>query len=268
MMTMTRREMMAGSAGALLVTRLGQDPYGGFKMGAQTYSLRNFDLDGCLQRMQDMGLKYAEFFNGKQMEITTDKAKIDGYKEKLSKAGVTILSFGVVRFTKDHEKNKAIFDFGKAMGLKCFSANPDADSFDSLTALTKEYGITIGIHNHGPDDKRYGLIDQLAKAVEKYPEAIGACVDTGHTIRAGEDPVKAIRTFGKRVHDVHLKDAIDAKTFAICGKGKLDVVGTLRALKEIGFTGCMALEYEEKPQDPVADMKECLAAVREAVKKL
>lgn len=93
-------------------------------------------------------------------------------------------------------------------------------------------------------------------------------MDTGHAIRAGEDPLTWIKTLGARVHDVHLKDASDATTYHILGKGKLDVVGALKALKELKFSGLLALEYELNEKDPIADIKECLAAVREACKKL
>ena len=53
-------------------------------------------------------------------------------------------------FTKDHDENKKIFEFGKALGLKAFSADPDPDSFDSLDKLCEEYKIAIAIHPHGP----------------------------------------------------------------------------------------------------------------------
>ena len=98
--------------------------------------------------------------------------------------------------------------------------------------------------------------------------AAGACVDTGHVLRSGEDPVKWIRELGPRVHDVHLKDASAPKVFNILGQGKLDVLGTLKALKDIKFTGLLALEYELNEKDPVADIKKCLEVAREACKKL
>jgi len=153
------------------------------------------------------------------------------------------------------------------MGFPVYSADPSADSFESLASLTKEYGIKIAIHNHGPGHK-YGRLEQVQKAVEKWPVEIGACVDTGHVLRSGEDPVAWIKALGPRVHDVHLKDFSDAKTEHILGKGKLDIVGVLKALKDVKFPGILAVEYELNEKNPIADVKECLAAVREACKKL
>ena len=279
---MTRRDLLRGlGATALLSTlprrlfaaplafarRKGDPNYADFNMGLQTYTLRAFTFDETIAHLKDLGLKYAQFFS-KQLPITDDKSKIETAKQKLKDAGITILSWGVQSFTKDVAKTKASFEFAKAMGFSVYSANPSADSFESLAALTKEYGIKIAIHNHGPQDKAYGRLEQVQKAVEKWPVEIGACVDTGHVLRTGENPIDWIKALGPRVHDVHLKDFSDARTEHILGKGKLDVVGVLKALKDVKFPGILAVEYELNEKNPIADVKECLAAVREACKKL
>ena len=274
---LSRRDLLRASAAfgaAALTPRAGWaldggDPaYAGFKMGLQTYSLRAFDLDKTLATLKDLGLKYAQFYRGGQMIVTDDAASIEGWKKKLAEAGVKMLSFGVERFTKDHAENRKRFEFAKAMGFPVLVAAPSPDSFESLDALTKEYGIKIAIHNHGPEDKTWGKLEQLQKGLEKWPEAIGVCVDTGHTLRIGEDPVHWIKALGPRVHDCHLKDASAPKVFNILGQGKLDLVGTLKALKEVKFDGILALEYELNEKNPVDDIRKCLEAAREACTKL
>lgn len=280
MRTFDRRDFLRGAASLAAISALprflsadagarpqGDPAYGGFNMGLQTYTLRDYDFDQTLGHLKDLGLKYAQFFS-KQLPITDDKAKIETAREKLKAAGVRIMSWGVQGFSKKAEDTKRAFEFAKAMGFSVYTANPSADSFESLAALTKEYGIKIAIHNHGPDDKTYGKLEQVQKAVEKWPEAIGACVDTGHVLRSGESPVEWIKALGPRVHDVHIKDFSDAKTEHVLGKGKLDVLGVLKALKEVKFSGLLALEYEVNGPKLLDDVKECLAAVREAAKKL
>jgi len=270
-----RRDFLRGAAGlaalsvapALLGSRQGDPAYGGFNMGLQTYTLRDFDLDQTLGHLKDLGLRFAQF-TGKHLPMTDDPAKIDAAREKLKVAGVRILSWGVQRFTKDAEATKRSFAFAKALGFSVFSAAPTADSFESLAPLAHEHGIRIAIHNHGPQDKEYGRLDQIQKAVEKWPVEIGSCVDTGHVLRIGEDPVKWIQALGPRVHDVHIKDFSDEKTEHVLGRGKLDVLGVLRALKEARFSGILALEYEVNGPKVLDDVRECLAAVREAAKKL
>lgn len=274
-MSITRRDLLGGAIAGLalsalpgrLYARQGDPDYGGFNVGLQTYTLRAFDFDRTLVLLRDFGLKCAQFF-GAQLPITDDRTKIEAAKEKLRAAGIQIMSWGVQPFTKKVEDTKRAFEFAKAMGFSVYSAAPSADSFESLAALSQEYGIKIAIHNHGPDDKSYGHLEQVQKAVEKWPVSIGACVDTGHVLRSGEDPVDWIRTLGPRVHDVHLKDFSDARTEHILGQGKLDVGSVLKALKQVKFSGILAVEYERNEKDPIADVRECLAAVREAAKKL
>jgi sugar phosphate isomerase/epimerase len=273
-MQITRRDLLRGLGASAALSCLpgrlfaqGDPAYAGFNMGLQSYTLRAFDFEQTLGHLKDLGLKYGQFI-GKHIPITDDKSKIESMKQKLRDAGITILSWGVQGFTKDVEKTKKSFEFAKAMGFSVYSASPSADSFESLATLTKEYGIKIAIHNHGPDDKTYGRLEQIQKAVEKWPVEIGACVDTGHVLRTGENPVDWIKALGPRVHDVHLKDFSDAHTEHILGKGKLDVVGVLKALKDVKFSGILAVEYELNEKNPIADVREGLAVVREACKKL
>jgi sugar phosphate isomerase/epimerase len=266
---MTRREFIGSAAATALLARLGwsQDEYAGFKMGNQTYTLRAFDLDETIKRVKELELKYTQFYPGSQMPMTDDAAKIDGYKKKLADAGLTILSYGVCGFGKKHDENKKAFEFAKAMGFDVITADPEPASFDSLESLTKDYGMKIAIHNHGPKS-RYDKLADVQKAIDKRSEAIGACVDTGHYIRSGEDAGRVIRALGSRVHDVHLKDASGPNTYTILGEGRIDVVDTLKELKEIKFKGCLALEYELNEKAPMDDLKKCLAATRAAAKKL
>src|SRR5262245_58135307 len=39
------------------------DAFGGFTLGVQSYTFRNFDLEPALKRTQALGLHYIEFFN-------------------------------------------------------------------------------------------------------------------------------------------------------------------------------------------------------------
>lgn len=247
----TRRAFLQSSAAVLALPYL---PGAECKLGIQTYSLRAFDLDGTIRRVKELDLKYTQFYPGHQMSIDGDAAE---YRKKLSDAGLSILSFGVCGFGKDHAVNRKAFEFAKAMEIPVLTADPSPDSFESLESLTKDYGVKVAIHNHGPGH-RYGKLADLEKALEKRADAIGACVDTGHVIRSGEDPVKWIQSL--RVHDVHLKDASGPNTYTKLGEGKLDVPGVLKALAH--FDGLLAIEYELNEKDPMDDLKQAVALVR------
>lgn len=278
----SRRQFLQASAMAAAATLLGtsrglaaDDPYAGFKMGLQSYSLRAFKVEEAMQHTRTLGLKYWESFPN-HVPMGTVPAHIATQKEILAKGGITMLSYGVVGFDANEDAARRIFDFAKAMGIVSLSADPAKDSktFDMLDKLVAEYDIAIAIHNHGPGH-RYNKISDVVDMVKDRHPKIGGCVDTGHYLRSDESPVEAIERLGKRVFGVHLKDVKTietdgkkAKQFKILGEGDLDVLGCLNALKKLDYQYCLAIEYEENAQNPLSDLEVCLKNVREAVKKM
>ena len=249
---------------------LADDPWGGFPLGVQSYSLRNFNTVECIRHIQGMGLHYAEFYS-KHLDPKATDEQINETQKLLESAGIKLAGHGVHGFTKDHEANKKLFDFAKKIGVKVITANPEKDAFDSLDKLVAEYDIRIAIHNHGPG-ALYDSIDSVVQAVKGRHKWIGACVDCGHFLRSGEDPVKAVHELGPRVFGAHIKDDVElgrGSKNVVIGKGKLDVVGLFKALRAIKFPadGSLALEYEANPENPIDDMKACLAVAKEAIAK-
>ena len=276
----SRREFLqwtAAAAGAVALSPVASfaadpDPYGGFKMSIQSYSLRGFDGKTALQHSQKLGLKYWESFS-KHIPLDTAPEKIEAAKAMLKDAGITLVAFGVEGFNENEGAARKAFDFAKAMGVMSISADPKKDkaTFDLLDKLVAEYDIPIAIHNHGPKASYDKVIDVQTWVKDRHPK-IGACVDTGHYLRSDEDPVEVIEKLGKRVFGVHLKDVKNlpdgGKKFTILGEGDLRVVDCLKALKKLDYKYSLSLEYEENPQNPIADIELCLKAVREAVKKI
>ena len=252
-------------SGQNLFAAADKDPWKGFQMGIQSYSLRGFPVDKALQVSQKLGLLFWETFPG-HVKVGTVPAYVAEQRELLKKSGVSLVAYGVVEFDGDEAKARPVFDFAKAMGIKSISANPkkDAATFKLLDKLVEEYQISIAIHNHGPG-ALYDKIDDVVNAVKDHHPRVGACVDTGHLVRSKESPVEAIERLKGRVFGVHLKDVKDAKIFKIVGEGDLDVVGCLKALKAQDYQYCLALEYEENPENPVADLEICIANVKQAL---
>ena len=240
-------------------------------MGVQSYSLREFNTLEAVRHIQGMGVHYVEMFD-KHLDAKPSDDQIAETLKLLKDSGITLQGHGVHGFSADHEANTKLFEFAKKAGVKVITADPKPDSFDSLDKLVAEYGIRIAIHNHGPKAS-YDKIADTAKAIKGRHKFIGACVDTGHYIRSGEDPVKAVIEFGPRVFGVHIKDEKVANTPAsdnvVIGKGHLDVVGLFKALKQVSFPaeGALSLEYEANPKNPIDEMKACLEVAKEAIAK-
>ena len=273
----SRRQFLAVSAATAATASLSlplalgkdKDPFGGWPVGVQSYSLRNFNLHDAVRHLQGLGVHHVEFYS-KHLSPTADAKTIADTKKLLADADITINAHGVNRFTKDHDANRKVFEFAKAAGIKNITADPQPDSFASLDKLVEEYDIRVCIHNHGPGH-RYDKIADVAKAVKDHHPWIGACVDTGHFIRAGEDPVEAVLTLGPRVFALHMKDDKfkgDKRSHnVILGQANLDVVGIFRALQKVKFPedGSISLEYESNPTNPIDDMKQCLVVAQKAI---
>jgi inosose dehydratase len=267
----------AGLAGAGQGAQKG-DPFGGFTVGIQTYSFRNFNLEQALQRTRKLGLRFAEFFRGHVDPRSTD-AQIQAVKNLCREHQITPIAFGVERFTKDHAANRRLFEFARNLGVRYLSADPDPDSFDSLDRLVDEFKIGIAIHPHGPSGKtlhRWYSAEVILKAVEKHHRLIGTCLDTGHLIRSAQppfnrklDPAAQVRVMAARNFGLHLKDHDNKKrTDVVYGRGALDVLSVLRALRDVKFAGYISIEYEANPADPGPDIQACLKVFQEAVRKL
>ena len=181
---------------------------------------------------------------------------------------------GVNRFGANAAANKKIFEFAKRCGIKTITADPSPESFDQLDELVEEFDIRIAIHNHGPSH-RYNKVVDVLRAIEGHDDRIGACADLGHYIRSGENATEVVRLLKGRLFGVHLKDFAEMKEKTegvILGKGHLDVEGVMDALIEVKFQidGALSLEYEEKPDNPIDDIRQCKkiasAAIAKAIK--
>jgi sugar phosphate isomerase/epimerase len=256
-----------------------KNEFGGFTMGAQSYCFRNFDTEGALKRTHDLGLHFIEFFQ-KHAPLNSTPEQINALLKMCKEYEITPIAFGVQGFTKDHDANKKVFDFAKAMGIKYLSADPDPNSFDSLDKLVDEYKIAIAIHPHGPTGggklHRWYSAEVIMKVVKDHHKLIGSCLDTGHLIRSAQppffqklDPAEQVRVMGDRNLGMHLKDHDNLKrTDVVYGRGALNVASVLKALKEVKFNGYLSIEYEAHPDNPVPDMKACLDVLKDAIKNL
>ena len=279
---LSRRRFLGYSAGLTSAALAGIGTFGlprvlsaaekfpGFTIGLQSYSLRGYKADEAIEHAKELGFAGLEFFDA-HFSVNSSDEQIAAMKKQMAAAGLKIMGHGVSPFGKDHEANRKYFEFAKKAGIKNLSADPAPDSFDSLDKLVEEYDVRIAIHNHGPNH-RYNKVLDVVNAVRDHHKNIGACADLGHFIRSGENPVEVIKVLGDRLFGIHLKDFAEQKDQTkgvILGKGHLDVDGVFEALRMVNFPadGCLVLEYEENPENPLAEIAECLAIAKDAAQR-
>jgi sugar phosphate isomerase/epimerase len=285
----TRRALLAGgaawAAGALWPGRARAEApralsSGGFALGLQSFTLRKLPLEAMLEAAAGLGLRHVELIPetrlwfwelGSHFPVTEDPAEIARVRAALAKRSLALAASGV-HGVADEAAARRLFAFARAARIPLLTIMPDDAALDALDRLCAEHPeVKLGLHNHGPFFRWNRIGDVEAALAGRHP-GFGACLDTGHFIRSGEDPVEAVRRLGTRVHGVHLKDFRSEGFFAegcILGRGKLELDAFFGALRASGFgpERALSLEYEENADDPLADVAACLAAASEAAER-
>jgi inosose dehydratase len=74
--------------------------------------------------------------------------------------------------------------------------------------LKEDYGLTMVLHPHG--DSHIETPEEIARVFEATdPELVSFCLDTGHVVYGGGDPISMIDEYPDRIGYVHIK-AFDA----------------------------------------------------------
>src|SRR5437762_4128576 len=87
-----------------------KDGFGGFPVGVQSYSLRNFKLPEAIRHLQGMGVNYVELA-GTHLPATASDEQIAEVLKLVQGADLKLSAHGVNAFSKNHENNKKIFEF-------------------------------------------------------------------------------------------------------------------------------------------------------------
>jgi sugar phosphate isomerase/epimerase len=246
------------------LTKPERDPGAGLKLGLTSYTLRNFSLDQAIAMTKEAGVKYISL-KDMHLPMKSTRAQREEARRKVEAAGLVLMGGGVI-YMKDNEAEiRSDFEYAKEAGMPTIICSPDPEALDTVEKVAKEFDIRIAIHNHGPGDKRYPSPLDVLRLVRDRDAHMGICMDVGHTVRIGEDPVDAIGKCASRLYDFHIKDvtAADPKGKAIAvGRGVIDIVAVLNKLREIKYPYHVALEYEDKGDAPMPGTCESFGYIR------
>lgn len=147
-------------------------------------------------------------------------------------------------------------------------------AFDRLAEVMRRLanaapeGVRVAFHPHaGTWVEAPNEVEQLASRLPGT--GAGLCLDVGHYLVGGGDPVEGIERHGELISHVHVKDvdpgvlarlrsdelggfgaAIRARIFTEAGNGMLDLDGVLAALDRIGYAGWLMVEQDSSWLSP------------------
>ncbi len=252
------------------VTKADRDATHGLKLGIASYSLRNFSLDLALTMAKQLKVKYITL-KDMHLPLRTTTQERQAVKKKVENAGLVLMGGGVIYMDNNEEQVRGFFEYAKDAGLPTIVCSPEPAALDLVEQMAKTYDLRVAIHNHGPGDKRYPSPLDVLELVKNRDSRMGLCIDVGHTVRIGVDPVAAIEQSASRLYDFHMKDVTEAtgKGGATeVGRGVIDIVGVLKALARVKFPYHVALEYESNGDAPLPGMIESFAYLRGALAAL
>jgi sugar phosphate isomerase/epimerase len=273
-----RREWLQSTIGAAglaaAASRLPAQQYqiGGasFKLGVASYSFRYFPLDQAIAMTKELGTRFLNIKpDGKpdaHLPIDSTPAQIAAAKKEFDEAGIVLVGCGTVYFMKDDEtdmRNK--FEYAKRVGFPLIVAMPTHTTLPKLEKFVREYDIKIAVHNHGPEDKNFPTPQSVLEVVRDMDPRVGLCIDIGHTARTGVNVVESIAQAGPRLLDMHVKDlanTTEKDSQVPVGQGKLPFPEIFLQLIKMKYGGCVNLEYEIHPTDPMPGMRQSFSYMR------
>ncbi len=130
-----------------------------------------------------------------------------------------------------------------------------------IARACREMGLSTAFHHHaGTLIETPNEIERLCESTD--PALIGLCLDTGHYLYGGGDPVEAVRKYGSRIWHLHLKDvrsavlesvrregvgfieAVRRDVFCELGEGAVDFPNIKQGLIDCGYDGWAIVEQD------------------------
>jgi inosose dehydratase len=131
-------------------------------------------------------------------------------------------------------------------------------NLDRLADAAARRGLLVVLHPH------VGTMVETPDDLERVltGSAVRLCLDTGHLLIGGTDPVELVRAVPERIAHVHLKDvdqalaarvtagdltymqAVAQRMYTPLGQGDVDIAAIVTALRENGFDGWFVLEQD------------------------
>lgn len=175
--------------------------------------------------------------------------QVDAFVTGCLAAGADVVVLAAQTGSLGYDSRPALDDLGWKMLL---------DRLDRLSAHCRDRGVVAALHPHvGTMIENCGEVQRVLAGSD-----IGLCVDTGHLLVGGTDPVLLTRDYPDRVVHVHLKDvdavlaqrvragrltfadAVRAGLFVPLGTGSVNLTEMISTLRAQAYAGWYVLEQD------------------------
>lgn len=271
---MTRRSLLVGAAGVLPLRAKGW----GFHLGVTDWNLKLTGKVEAVQMASRLDFEGVQVSLGRKPENDRlpladgglqERYLSEAAKYKIALAG-TCLDILHVNYLKNDKLGQKWVADGIPITRKLNAKVMLLPFFGKGALQAKEEMDYVGdiLKELGPEAEKAGVIlgledtisaEDNARIMERSrSKAVKTYYDIGNSTLAGFDPPREIRWLGKhRICQVHLKDNPH-----YLGEGKIDVMASLKALREISYGGFANLETDSPSKSVEADMKRNLTYLK------
>lgn len=285
--TLSRREFVNWSAGALSVTAAGgllgcaapaerslaQARRGDVPIGVQLYSVRHQlpdDIPGTIGELAAIGFEGVEFADYHGLTAAEWRALLDQHGLRCCGSHVYIDDLLGDQFSDTVEFNQILqnpyliirwIDEDRRDSRESFMRT--VEFFNDTAVRLEPYGMRIGYHSHDfifEDLDGELLWDTLARNTR---DDVILQLDTGPVARMSQDPVELLQRYPGRTATMHVKAHSDTRPAAHLGDDDLDWERIVAAAESVGGIEWYILEYEIEGVPPLPALEGSLANFRE-----
>jgi len=238
------------------------------KLGYHTITWDTWDAEPDFELIADE-IKEAGF-QGVEAATVSSLEDLVRIPKILALRGLNLVTIGAVTPVKS-------VDYSVALGLKTIMVTgggyetdkPSPRDYEetgrrleTLARYAARFGIDVAVHPH------LGSLLETKEDVDKAfkgSKYLKLCLDTGHLIAAGSDPLEVLEVYKDRIALVHLKDRYrDSSTdnryaggFVELGRGNLglDIKEVMKTLERMGYKGWVDVEQDRTEKSPLESAK-------------
>jgi sugar phosphate isomerase/epimerase len=267
------RSLFTASAQAQQSTTAG-NPQDTFRLAIAGYTFNKFKLDQTLEMVKKVDVHYL-CIKDFHLPLKSTDEEIAAFHAKCKSFDVTGYGVGPIYMGSEEEVNNA-FAYAKRVGVKTVVGVPfkmvdkkrvsSPELLQVVNRKVREYDMKYAIHNHGPDmPELFPTAESAIELIKDLDQRVGLCLDIGHQLRDGKDPVKAMLEFADRVHDIHIKNVTAATRQGRAiemPRGAIDMPAFVRALRKVKYSGMCSLEFEKDMDNPIVGIAESIGYFR------
>jgi sugar phosphate isomerase/epimerase len=179
--------------------------------------------------------------------------------------------FEDARTVVNHLADVGGWTFGVSVGKAPRPKTPaqfdaQAELLRGIIALCQSRGVVLNLHNHTYEVEND--LHDLKGTLARIPD-VKLGPDLNWLLRGGVDPVRFIKTYGRQIVFLHLRDQkADGRWSEAMGEGDMDYAAIGRALREVNFSGAAVIELaHERNFKPTRPLRESLKMSRAYVRQ-